>query len=41
MSRQIFNAILDDDIIDNDILSISQDVMQLVKNDVISLSHRV
>ena len=40
MSRRVFSAILNDDIVDPDILSISQDVRQLLKNDMISMSHQ-
>ena len=40
MSRRIFSAILNDDIIDSDILSISHDVKPLLDNEIISLSHQ-
>ena len=39
ISRKIFNAIVSDDIVDPDILSISHDVSQLVNENVVSLSH--
>ena len=39
MSRKVFNAVVSDDIVDPDILSISHDVSQLVNENVVSLSH--
>ena len=39
MSRKIFEAIIKDDITDPDVLSISHDVIQLINEEVIILSH--
>ena len=40
MSRRIFSAVLNDETLDSDILSISHDVRQLLDDEMISLSHQ-